>query len=95
MPSPTKIFSSNLLPVNLYTNSVSYQQAFPMNITGEKARKTGNTQESHSKNPENRKQGTIYSSTPKAPPPRLPHTGIHSINNHPTQTLLHMPTRFC
>ena len=26
---------------------------------------------------------------------RLPHLGIHSINNHQTQTLLHMPERFC
>jgi hypothetical protein len=26
---------------------------------------------------------------------RLLHTGIHSINNHQTQTLLHMPERFC
>jgi hypothetical protein len=26
---------------------------------------------------------------------RLPHLGIHSINNHHTQTLLHIPTRFC
>jgi hypothetical protein len=26
---------------------------------------------------------------------RLPHLGINSINNHQTQTLLHMPTRFC
>jgi hypothetical protein len=25
---------------------------------------------------------------------RLPHPGIHPINNHQTQTLLHMPTRF-
>uniref|UniRef100_A0A0V1JN79 Uncharacterized protein n=1 Tax=Trichinella nativa TaxID=6335 RepID=A0A0V1JN79_9BILA len=25
---------------------------------------------------------------------RLPHLGIHSINNHQTQTLLHMPARF-
>jgi hypothetical protein len=25
---------------------------------------------------------------------RLPHPGIHSINNHKTQTLLHMPARF-
>jgi hypothetical protein len=24
----------------------------------------------------------------------LPHPGIYSINNHQTQTLLHMPTRF-
>jgi hypothetical protein len=26
---------------------------------------------------------------------RLPHMGIHPINNHQTQTLLQMPTRFC
>jgi hypothetical protein len=26
---------------------------------------------------------------------RLPHPGIHPINNHETQTLLHTPTRFC
>jgi hypothetical protein len=26
---------------------------------------------------------------------RLPHPGIYPINNHQTQTLLHMPTRFC
>jgi hypothetical protein len=26
---------------------------------------------------------------------RLPHLGIHSINNHQTQTLLQMPTRAC
>jgi hypothetical protein len=26
---------------------------------------------------------------------RLPHSGIHPINNHQTQTLLHMPARFC
>jgi hypothetical protein len=26
---------------------------------------------------------------------RLPHLGTHPINNHQTQTLLHMPTRFC
>ena len=26
---------------------------------------------------------------------RLLHWGIHSINNHQTQTLLHIPTRFC
>jgi hypothetical protein len=26
---------------------------------------------------------------------RLPHLGIHPINNHQTQTLLQMPTRFC
>jgi hypothetical protein len=26
---------------------------------------------------------------------RLPHKGIHPINNHQTQTLLHMPARFC
>jgi hypothetical protein len=25
---------------------------------------------------------------------RLPHPGIHSINNHQTQTLLHMPTTY-
>jgi hypothetical protein len=25
---------------------------------------------------------------------RLPHQGIHPINNHQTQTLLHMPARF-
>ena len=25
----------------------------------------------------------------------LPHLGIHSINNHQTQTLLQMPTRAC
>jgi hypothetical protein len=25
---------------------------------------------------------------------RLPHQGIHSIYNHQTQTLLHMPARF-
>jgi hypothetical protein len=25
---------------------------------------------------------------------RLPYLGIHPINNHQTQTLLHMPTRF-
>jgi hypothetical protein len=25
----------------------------------------------------------------------LPHLGIHPINNHQTQTLLHMPARFC
>jgi hypothetical protein len=25
----------------------------------------------------------------------LPHPGIHPINNHQTQTLLHMPARFC
>jgi hypothetical protein len=25
---------------------------------------------------------------------RLPHLGIHPINNHQTQTLLHMPARF-
>jgi hypothetical protein len=25
---------------------------------------------------------------------RLPHPGIHPINNHQTQTLLHMPARF-
>jgi hypothetical protein len=27
--------------------------------------------------------------------PRLPHLGIHPINNHQTQALLHMPARFC
>jgi hypothetical protein len=26
---------------------------------------------------------------------RLPNLGIHPINNHQTQTLLQMPTRFC
>jgi hypothetical protein len=26
---------------------------------------------------------------------RLPHLGIHPINNHQTQTLLQMPTRVC
>jgi hypothetical protein len=26
---------------------------------------------------------------------RLPKPGIHPINNHQTQTLLHMPARFC
>jgi hypothetical protein len=26
---------------------------------------------------------------------RLPHPGIHPIISHQTQTLLHMPTRFC
>ena len=26
---------------------------------------------------------------------RLPHLGIHPINNHQTQTLLHIPARFC
>jgi hypothetical protein len=26
---------------------------------------------------------------------RLPHPGIHPINNHQTQTLLQMPIRFC
>ena len=26
---------------------------------------------------------------------RLPYLGIHPINNHQTQTLLHMPERFC
>jgi hypothetical protein len=26
---------------------------------------------------------------------RLLHLGIHPINNHQTQTLLHMPARFC
>jgi hypothetical protein len=26
---------------------------------------------------------------------KLPHLGIHPINNHQTQTLLRMPTRFC
>jgi hypothetical protein len=31
-------------------------------------------------------EGTIW---------RLPHLGIHSIYNHQTQTLLHMPGRFC
>jgi hypothetical protein len=25
----------------------------------------------------------------------LPHPGTHLINNHQTQTLLHMPARFC
>jgi hypothetical protein len=25
---------------------------------------------------------------------RLPHPGIHPINNHQTQTLLHIPTRY-
>jgi hypothetical protein len=25
----------------------------------------------------------------------LPHSGIHPINNHQTQTLLYMPARFC
>jgi hypothetical protein len=25
---------------------------------------------------------------------RLPHPGIHPINNHQTQTVLHIPTRF-
>jgi hypothetical protein len=25
----------------------------------------------------------------------LPHPGIHPINNHQTQTLLHIPARFC
>jgi hypothetical protein len=25
----------------------------------------------------------------------LPHPGIHSINNHQAQTLLHIPERFC
>jgi hypothetical protein len=25
---------------------------------------------------------------------RLPHLGIHTINSHQTQTLLHMPARF-
>jgi hypothetical protein len=25
----------------------------------------------------------------------LPYLGIHPINNHTTQTLLHMQTRFC
>jgi hypothetical protein len=25
----------------------------------------------------------------------LPHPGIHPINNHQTQTLLHLPKRFC
>jgi hypothetical protein len=27
--------------------------------------------------------------------PRLPHLGIHPITSHQTQTLLHMPGRFC
>jgi hypothetical protein len=26
---------------------------------------------------------------------RLPHRGIHPIYNHQTQTLLHIPARFC
>jgi hypothetical protein len=26
---------------------------------------------------------------------KLPHQGIHPINNQQTQTLLHMPARFC
>jgi hypothetical protein len=26
---------------------------------------------------------------------KLPHLGIHPINNHQTRTLLHMPARFC
>jgi hypothetical protein len=26
---------------------------------------------------------------------RLPHPGIHLINNHQTQTLFYMPARFC
>jgi hypothetical protein len=26
---------------------------------------------------------------------RLPHLGIHPINSHQNQTLLHMPERFC
>jgi hypothetical protein len=26
---------------------------------------------------------------------RLPHLGIHPINNHQMETLLHMPTRAC
>jgi hypothetical protein len=26
---------------------------------------------------------------------RLPLLGVHPINNHQTQTLLHMPARFC
>jgi hypothetical protein len=26
---------------------------------------------------------------------RLPHPGIHPINSHQTQTLLHMPAGFC
>jgi hypothetical protein len=26
---------------------------------------------------------------------RLPHSGTHPIDNHQTQTLLHMPERFC
>lgn len=67
LPSPlqqiTKTFSSNLLPVNSSTNSVSHQQAFSVNITGEQDRETGNTQASHSKNSENRNQGTKHSPT--------------------------------
>jgi hypothetical protein len=27
--------------------------------------------------------------------PETPHLGIHPINSHQTQTLLHMPERFC
>jgi hypothetical protein len=27
--------------------------------------------------------------------PRLPYLGIHPINNHQAQTLLHIPARFC
>ena len=26
---------------------------------------------------------------------KMPHLGIHPINNHQTQTLLHMPAKFC
>jgi hypothetical protein len=26
---------------------------------------------------------------------KLPHLGIHPINRHQTQTVLHMPARFC
>jgi hypothetical protein len=26
---------------------------------------------------------------------RIPHPGFHPINNHQTQTLLHIPTSFC
>jgi hypothetical protein len=26
---------------------------------------------------------------------RLPHPGIHPINSHQTQSLLHMPAKFC
>jgi hypothetical protein len=26
---------------------------------------------------------------------RLPHSGIHPVYNHQTQTLMHMPARFC